>query len=363
MSEVRDMLVDTASRILADHCTRAVREAAERGEWPAALWQALDDAGLTQAATAESRGGPGAELADAFGLLKTAAAYAAPLPLAETLLAEQMLAAAGLPPAKGPATVGPVVAGDRITLARAGAGWRLDGVAHRIPWARAAGAVVLAADCDGVPATVVLRRPPVAAHGANLAGEPRDTVDCGGLEVSEADVALGRGFDAARLRSLGALCRAAAISGALETMLQMAVDYAKDRVQFGRPIAKFQAVQQQAAELAGEVAAASAAAQAAVDALERGDARFETAAAKARAGEAVGIATAIAHQIHGAIGFTHEHALHWYSRRAWSWREEFGSEDEWSAWIGAEVARIGGEGLWRFLTAPHSTQHDGDTTR
>ena len=76
------------------------------------------------------------------------------------------------------------------------------------------------------------------------------------------------------------------------------------------------------------------------------------AAAKARVGEAAGIAAAIAHQVHAAIGFTHEHALHRSTRRLWSWREEFGSESEWAEWVGECVAGLGGsEALWPFITA------------
>ena len=134
-------------------------------------------------------------------------------------------------------------------------------------------------------------------------------------------------------------------------MLELTVAYAKERVQFGRPIGKFQAVQQQIAVLATHVAASRAAVEAAIDAAARGPAFFEIAAAKARVGEAAGIAAGIAHQVHGAIGFTHEHALHRSTRRLWSWRDEFGAEHEWSAWIGNVAARVGGEGLWSFLTA------------
>jgi acyl-CoA dehydrogenase len=68
-------------------------------------------------------------------------------------------------------------------------------------------------------------------------------------------------------------------------------------------------------------------------------------------GEAAGIAAAIAHQVHAAMGFTHEHALHLSTRRLWSWRDEFGNEADWFAWVGQQAARVGGESLWAFLTA------------
>jgi acyl-CoA dehydrogenase len=142
------------------------------------------------------------------------------------------------------------------------------------------------------------------------------------------------------------------ISGALEKILEQSVQYALDRVQFGRPIAKFQAVQHNLATLAGEVAAASAAADAAAEACARPDIAIgEIAIAKVRAGEAAGTGAAIAHQVHGAMGFTYEHSLHHATRRLWSWREEFGNEAVWAARLGRMVAEHGADGLWPFITA------------
>lgn len=352
MSDTSKMLIDAATRLFVDLCTRETVEAAERGDWPQTLWRAIEDAGLTLAATSEARGGPGADLANVFALLKAAGGFAVPVPLAETLLAEQALAAAGLSPLSGPITIGPVLESERVVLLRKDGHWKASGVLHRIPWARHAVAVVVTAEYDGRPATAIIRSPVVIAQDVNLANESRDTVDCSVATIDDGDVALDCGFNSGQLRARGALSRAAGIAGALEHILAGTIAYAKDRVQFGKPISKFQAIQQQAAVLAGEVAAACAAVQAAVDALEQGDAHFQIAAAKARASEAAGIAAAIAHQVHGAIGFTHEHTLHWSTRRAWSWRDEFGDEGEWSRWIGLAVARLGGADLWHYLTAP-----------
>ncbi|MFP6834824.1 MAG: acyl-CoA dehydrogenase family protein, partial [Pseudomonadales bacterium] len=98
-----------------------------------------------------------------------------------------------------------------------------------------------------------------------------------------------------------------------------------------------------------EVAAAVRSADAAVDAI--GNERFslEVAAAKARVGEATGICAEIAHQVHGAMGFTHEHQLHHFTRRAWAWRDEFGSETYWRRRLGEHVAGLGADSVWNFL--------------
>ena len=59
----------------------------------------------------------------------------------------------------------------------------------------------------------------------------------------------------------------------------------------------------------------------------------------------------IAHQVHGAIGFTYEHALHFVTRRLWSWRTEFGAESLWAERIGRRAASRGAAALWSDLTA------------
>jgi alkylation response protein AidB-like acyl-CoA dehydrogenase len=76
------------------------------------------------------------------------------------------------------------------------------------------------------------------------------------------------------------------------------------------------------------------------------------AAAKIRAGEAAGAVAEIAHQVHGAIGFTEEHSLHYLTRRLWSWRDEFGHEGFWAAELGRRVAEAGPDQLWPLITAP-----------
>ncbi len=153
----------------------------------------------------------------------------------------------------------------------------------------------------------------------------------------------------------GALARSVLMTGALERALGFSVSYAKERHQFGRPIGRFQAIQHQLATLAGETAAAGAAADAAVAAMESaGDAAgaaFEIAAAKVRTAEAAGTAAAIAHQVHGAIGFTERHPLGHSTRRLWAWRDEFGTESEWASRLGDLVAGNGPENLWPVLTA------------
>src|SRR5579872_2017603 len=157
MNELRRLLLDTANKIFGDFATRDLLGKAELGEFPAALWQALREAGLTGALLPEEWGGPGLALPDALSLLRPAARYSAPVPLAETWLASWLLTGAGLAPPADCLTVAAVRLGDVITGRREGTGWRLSGVAGRVPWARGAGAIIALIEGEGEPMVAILQ--------------------------------------------------------------------------------------------------------------------------------------------------------------------------------------------------------------
>ena len=139
------------------------------------------------------------------------------------------------------------------------------------------------------------------------------------------------------------------MAGVLQALLELGLTFANEREQFGRPISKFQAIQHSLAIVAAEVAAARRAADAAVDALDNDRFLVEVAAAKSRVGEAVEVVAEQVHQVHGAMGFTHEHRLHHFSRRAWAWRDEFGNEFLWQQRLGQHIAALGADNAWSFI--------------
>jgi len=351
MNPTRTLLADTCARLFTDQVTPALIESAEKGAWPAALWRILEENGLTLPQIPETRGGAGGAWGDAHVVLAACGRFAVPLPVAETMIGAWLLSESGLDVPLGPLTVAPVRPADRLSLTRAGAGWVLDGVAGRVPWGAAAGHVVVAADSDDGPMIALVARGSAKVEpDVNLALEPRDTLGWSGARVLTA-AHLGAGLPADALSSAGALARSAQMAGGLESLLSQSVKYVTERVQFGRPLASFQAIQHQLALLAGHTAAAGIAAQKAFAAMDAGDAGFEIACAKIRTGEAAGLGAGIAHQCHGAIGFTYEHSLHFVTRRLWSWRAEFGAEVHWAAALGREVAARGADALWPYLTS------------
>jgi alkylation response protein AidB-like acyl-CoA dehydrogenase len=146
------------------------------------------------------------------------------------------------------------------------------------------------------------------------------------------------------------------MAGAMGQALSLSIEHVNTRQQFGRPLGKFQAVQQSLAVMACEVRAVDAAAAALaarLDAvnLDPSAADFEIAAAKLRANRAVGIVTAIAHQVHGAIGFTEEYDLRRVTIPLMRWRSAHGNDAYWAERLGKQVASFGGRGLWETMTA------------
>ena len=351
-NDIRAMLVESVTRLLKDHVDRKLLAAAKEKGWSAELWQTLDEAEFPRVSIPEEAGGAGGTVSDLAAVLRVAGRYAAPVPLAETaMLAGWMLAASGLPVPRGALAAGPA---HRETLAakRKGSGWTVTGALGRVPWARTASRLVLLA--KGPDGAIVACVDPAKCRivpGRNLAGEPRDAVALEDVAAEQAAPA-GPGVSAESLRLRGALARSVLMAGALERILELAVEHAQQRVQFGRKIGQFQAVQHEIARLGGEVAVAVAAALSAAGAVERGeDVTLAVASAKIRTSEAAREGALIAHQVHGAIGATDEHALHHSTLRLWAWREEYGAEAEWATALGQIVQERGAGSFWPTITA------------
>lgn len=233
--------------------------------------------------------------------------------------------------------------GGRVTVAPA---------RQRIAWARHAKRVLFAfreGGCDHVatvPASLIEWR-----RSSNMASEPHDLVLAGNLTLdahSTREVTPEFGPQAVLAR--GALCRAIQMEGAMARANELTLQYARDRKQFSRSLAHYQIIQSYLAAMAGEQCATNAAIQRCI--ADGGTNRDAIAAAKIRAGQAARVITAHAHQVHGAIGFTREYPLQLWTRRLWSWREEFGNESHWARELGAAVISRGADSLWPSLTSP-----------
>lgn len=353
MSDTESVVVNAAERIFTDLADAQTINADKNGSWEATLWSVLTEAGIPLAWVPESHGGSGVSLAEGFGVVNSAGRFGIAVPLVETLLAGWLLSQGGIAVPQGVMTVSPVNPTDRITLNDDGS---LTGCARNVPFAKGAKHIaVLTHGAVGASIALLDVGECRILQGRNLADENRDTVIFDGIRPLDLKPAPA-GIDQTSLMLMGGVVRSLQIAGALETILAISVAYANQRVAFEKKIAKFQAVQHNLAKLAGEVAAALAAANSAanaiVNATQFDDAVFlEALGAKIRCAEAAEKCTAIAHQVHGAIGFTSEHVLHRYTMRALAWRDDFGNESRWAVELGRRVAMRGADELWPLVTS------------
>ncbi|MCV7435802.1 acyl-CoA dehydrogenase [Mycobacterium seoulense] len=303
------------------------------------LWHHLAELGLLRLTGAVEHGGSGAGWYEAAELLKAAVRSGIRIPLAEhDLLACWLLEASGLA-ADGAARTVCLV--DK------------HGVATHVPWASMADRVVVVWHVDRqYRVTDVAAEMLTITRGANLIGEPRDTV---AAELSGwQGTPIGAGL-VSQLRLKSGLVRAIQVCAALDSILQLCIEHVTSRTQFGRPLSKFQGVQNLVSDVAAEAALARAATEAALTAgITRewsGPAlEFLVAAARSCAGHATSLVVRNAHQVHGAIGTTREHRLHEFTRAALAWRSEFGSMRYWDDVVADAAMHASVGGLWSLIT-------------
>jgi acyl-CoA dehydrogenase len=325
-------LVAPFERLLADACPPALVRAIEGGVDAGPLWAQIEASGFLDTLVAESAGGAGLGLADAFPLFVAEGRHASPLPIAPTMLVRALLAQGGVAAPRGPIAIAPSA--------------RVEG----------AGAV----SCRGTPYGLVAEHVAVGtADGWRLlptaAAERRSTGVHGSLRADlQWPAAPAGALEMARpvaWPDVGAALTAAQLAGAMQRVLQLTVAFANDRVQFGRSIGKFQAIQHQLAVMAEHVTAAHMAAEIGCAGAGPLPQPLRAALAKARASEAAALAANTAHAVHGAIGITAELDLQLHTRRLHEWRADFGAETHWHRVLGRALLASGSGLALDFMRA------------
>jgi alkylation response protein AidB-like acyl-CoA dehydrogenase len=337
-------LRDAAADLLDDACTTArVREvAATSRHLDDDLWSAMADQGWPAVESSAQDGGLELGMVEVAVLCEQLGRHLAPVPFAGTVVAHGALAAAIDDGAfdAGPTTalgdsdvgawaqrlssgdaVGAVAWSSRPDAVRARRDdegtWRLTGRSDPVVGGPEADVVVVFAETDGAPGVFAL----VTGDGPRIDAEPAmdRTRSLGWLELSDRG-ALRLGDDGAAGaildRCVAAVC--AEMLGAADVVLGMTVQYAKDRVQFGRPIGGFQAVKHRCADMLVDVEGMRSAAYYAAWAVGAGDpgASAAASAAKVWCSDAARRVMASGLQVHGGIGFTWEHDLHLFLKRS-----------------------------------------------
>ena len=378
------LITETIDRFFSEHCPPTVVQAAEEVGHARELWKAFNDLGFARISVPEEAGGAGGTLLDALEVLRLVGYYAAPLPVADnSIMGGWLLSQAGLPIPNGALAVPELSAyGVEIFLH---SNWgkddpevALDGSLIRVPWANDASHIVFLEaqlpeeDDPDEDETELDQEPPLVVsidlsevgpfqHEVmwmrNIAGERRDTVNFTEIKATAAFAPPGVNKETLNLR--GALSRSMLMAGALKRMVELTVSYTNEREQFGRPISRFQAVQQHLVWAAQEAAMTEINAQLAGRAVQAAedaggtiaDCVFEVASAKLIANQAAIRATKACHQAHGAMGMTQEYPLHHLSRRLWTWRMDYGAEPTWTDKLGEIIATQEPTDIYPLITS------------
>jgi alkylation response protein AidB-like acyl-CoA dehydrogenase len=349
LDETQQMLKASAADFLRRECPHSlVREMEQDGAgYSIALWTRMVQLGWTGLAFPEEHGGAGGGLMDMAVLLEEMGRALLPGPFFSTVvLGGLTVLSDGTDSQKRDILPGICQGTTLMTLAlteagasyrpqgiqlearREGDGYLLEGAKLFVPDAHVSSVIVVAArtskdDAEGGITTFLV---PADSQGVRmtphhtLGADKQSEVVFDGVRVP-ADSVLGtegEGWPVVR-RALdrAAAARCMEMLGAAEAVLEMTVEYAKQRVQFGRPIGSFQAVQYHCANMAIQVDSCRHMAYQAMWRLAEGlPASAEVSMAKAWVSESYRKVCALAHQSHGAIGFTKEHDLQLYTRRA-----------------------------------------------
>jgi acyl-CoA dehydrogenase len=330
------LLAEAVNRLLSSACSpppTAQVDAFTRTR----LWEQLSEMGLPWLGIPEELGGSGGSIRDAALAVRLAGAHSLPLPVAETsLLGGWATRDWGLRLDGAAVTVAVTPHGPPLTADRADSELAVSGVMLDVPFAADADLILVACLVDGGECLAALSVTDLdVTPGTNLAGEDRSLLIARGAHVA-ADRWRPCPDAHAQLLARAAAVRVLAMAAAAERILSMTITHTAQREQFDRPLSSFQAVQHHLAALAGATTALQSAAHLAERSLDTGEVHL-AAAAKVVASEAAGTACAVAHQLHGAIGLTKEHSLHWSTHRLLSWRDEFGSELYWSRVVGRRL--------------------------
>lgn len=272
-----------------------------------AFWTAVRESGVLDLLIPEDAGGLGFSLAEAAPFISALGARGIQHPVAETIIARGLLGEAGVDAPEGPIALATSLGQSQVCPGALAAKWLL-------------------MDTGGTLALVCAEH--LSREPTGVAGDLLARISSDGLKAT---CSLPRPVHG--LRPVAAVMRALQIAGAADRLLAASAEYANERVQFGKPIGRQQALQQNLAIMAEDAIAVRIAAQlGAASGLP--PTLAAAAVAKATASAASPRIAATAHALHGAIGVSAEFDLQLLTRRLYAWRLADGSKGYWCGALG-----------------------------
>jgi len=355
LTDDQAVIQSTARELLAARAANADARAVETepAGYSATLWKEVVELGWPGLALPTEHGGVGEGFVELCLLVEEIGRGQMPMPLLPTAAVCGVAIERFGTEAQRAEWLADIAAGQVMTyvLATARGGWSapgrsvtaraydgglaLDGTAWFVPYAGAAAhLLVVGRTPDDAPVVTVVdvAADDVSARRLDVVGpDPLYRVDLTNVAVPTDRILGGVNSGADVVEAMtahGAAATCAAMVGGAQRVLDMTVEHAGQREQFGQPIGSFQAVQHHCADMAIDLLTSRYLAYEAIWRLAEGlDAATEVAMAKAAVGDAYQRVVALGHQVHGAIGFTREHDMHRYLRHATAAALAFGDSD------------------------------------
>lgn len=353
LTETQELIKASAREFLEENSDPAKVRAVANGDSDAisSLWNDIVDLGWPSLTISEEHGGAGLSFGDLAVLLEELGASLAPTPIVESSISSWILERFGsdslksdlLPKiANGEVLITPAIVerdaswdseSTKVAATRSGSNLVITGEKRFVAFAdQATHTLALVRTDNGDPALVVV--PIWKEEGiertslSHASGIPFSSLTFNELEVAESNV-IATGETATKaveeLIAAGGVARSAQLAGLGRSVVDATVDYTANREQFGRPVGAFQAVQHHLANMAIAAKQVNHLVHSAAWSFSRDGYSIEGAAqAKIAASDKIAELCWTAHQCHGAIGFTWEHDLHLYTRRALAWKTDYG---------------------------------------
>ena len=293
---------------------------------------------LTKLLVKEDLGGAGMTLTDIIPIIQLSAQYGTPVPFIETIISNFLLSELNIK-----------AENDFITLTNKTENIlikknKISGNFKSIPYLHLAEKILVETEIKNQKYIILFKKGGKLTLQKNFLSEPKFDLDASELEI----ISMMEKPEPIDVQNLLINVRSIQSFGAMEKILKLCIEYCSQRKQFGRTLSKFQMIQNHISEIALEVAASGAS----LSTLKNNNKNFynlkSTAIPKIRTGIASGKVIALSHQVHGAMGFTKEYELSYFTKALNSWRNEFGNEIYWQNILG-KLFLNQNKNFWEFL--------------
>lgn len=293
---------------------------------------------LTKLLVKEDLGGAGMTLTDIIPIIQLSAQYGTPIPFIETIISNFLLSELNIK-----------AENDFITLTNKTENIlikknKISGNFKSIPYLHLAEKILVETEIKNQKYIILFKKGGKLTLEKNFLSEPKFDLDASELEI----ISMMEKPEPIDVQNLLINVRSIQSFGAMEKILKLCIEYCSQRKQFGRTLSKFQMIQNHISEIALEVAASGAS----LSTLKNNNKNFynlkSTAIPKIRTGIASGKVIALSHQVHGAMGFTKEYELSYFTKALNSWRNEFGNEIYWQNILG-KLFLNQNKNFWEFL--------------